>query len=78
MRLFEILDKLNQADSENGTSHLGVCNQVVSVDKNGDNGSVKIGIPGNTAQEIILNGDEKAILLLIIDRAEYEKIKAKQ
>lgn len=75
MRLFEILDKLNQNDADNGTANVGICNEVVSVDKKGHNGYVKIGIPGNVAQEIVLDPDKKALMLLIIDLAEYDKLK---
>jgi hypothetical protein len=75
MKLFEILQKLNDGDAANGTAHVGICNDIVSVDKKGNNGYVKIGIPGNVAQEIVLDPDKKALMLLIIDRKEYEAIK---
>jgi len=76
MRLFEILDKLNQADAEDGNSRVDVCNEVISIDKNGVNGYVKIGIPGNIAQDLIINDmKDKSIILLIIDLDEYNKIK---
>lgn len=75
MRLFEILDKLNQLDADNGTANVGICNEVVSVDKKGNNGYVKIGVPGNVAQELVLDSGKKALMLLIVDRAEFEKIK---
>ena len=77
MRLFEILDKLNVQDAENGTSHVGICPDVISVDKKGNNGEVKIGIPGNVAQELVLNDMKgKCLMLLIIDLDEYNKLKS--
>lgn len=76
MKLFEILQKLNDGDATNGTAHVGICNEIVSVDKQGINGYVKVGIPGDVAQEIVLDPDKKALVLLIIDRKEYEAIKS--
>lgn len=77
MKHFEILNKLNQLDAENGTSFIGICPDVIAVDKKGNNGEVKIGIPGHVAQELVLsNMKNKSLQLLIIDIAEYEAIKA--
>lgn len=77
MKHFEILNKLNQLDTENGTSFVGICHDVIAVDKKGHNGEVKIGIPGHVAQELVLsNMKNKSLQLLIIDIAEYEAIKA--
>lgn len=76
MRLFEILDKLNQMDEQNGTSLCGICNEVIAVNKNGNNGTVTIGVPGNVAQELVLDGKGKALMLVIVDLEEYNKLKA--
>jgi len=82
MRLFEILDKLNVLDTEsektdNRTQYISVCPDVISVDKKGNNGEVKVGIPGNLAQELVLNDMKgKCILLLVIDLEKYEEIKS--
>lgn len=76
MRLFEILDKMNIADGENKTTHVGVCGDVVSVNQKGHNGTVTMGVPGTVAQDIVLNEDKNYLLLLVIDKAEYEKIKS--
>jgi len=77
MRLFEILDKLSVMDTENGTANVGICNEVVSVDKKGNNGFVTIGIPGDVAQRMVLTEkmDNKALMLLIVDLAVYNKVK---
>lgn len=75
MRMFEILDKLNQQDTENKTAHLSLCPDVVAVNKNGSNGTVTMGVPGNVAQQLVLDGDKKALILLIIDREAFETIK---
>lgn len=72
MRMLEILDKMNQMDAENGTANIGVCNEVVSVNKRGDNGTVTIGVPGNIAQELALNQTNKRVILLIVDMDVYK------
>jgi hypothetical protein len=75
MKIFEILQKINDIDAEIGTSNVGICNEIVSVDKKGNNGYVKVGIPGDVAQEIVIDPDKKALMLLIIDRKEYDTLK---
>lgn len=76
MKHFEILNKLNELDTKNGTAFVGICPDVISVDKKGNNGEVKIGIPGNVAQELVLSNIEgKSLQLLIIDIKEYNSIK---
>jgi hypothetical protein len=75
MRLFEILDKMNVSDIEKGTSYLGVCNEVIAIDKIGHNGKVTIGIPGHVAEEIIVKDKDIRPILLLVDGKEYEKLK---
>ncbi|MFA6087428.1 hypothetical protein [Mucilaginibacter sp.] len=74
MRFFEKLDKLNQHDTEHGTAQIGICNQVVAVNKNGSNGTVTIGVPGEVAQELALQQNNKRVILLIIDKTEFDKL----
>jgi hypothetical protein len=74
MRIFEKLDTLNQRDDKEGTSFVGVCNQVTDVNKKGHNGYVTIGIPGEVAQEMILYPNSKRLMLCIVDGAEYDKL----
>lgn len=81
MRLFEILDKLNVKDTESEntdqkTQFVSICPDVISVDKKGNNGEVKVGIPGNLAQELVLSDMKgKCLMLLVIDLDEYNKVK---
>lgn len=77
MKHFEILNKLNELDAKNGTSFVGICPDVIAVDKKGNNGEVKIGIPGHVAQELVLSDmKHKSLQLLIIDIDEYNVVKA--
>lgn len=81
MRLFEILDQLNVLDTESEktdqkTQFVSICPDVISVDKKGNNGEVKIGIPGNLAQELVITDmQDKCLLLLVIDLPKYNEIK---
>lgn len=74
MRFFEKLDKLNQQDADKGTATVGICNEVVAVNKNGHNGTVTIGVPGEVAQELALGQSNKRVILLIIDKTEFDKL----
>ncbi|MDR3551268.1 MAG: hypothetical protein P4L31_07685 [Candidatus Babeliales bacterium] len=78
MRLFEALDKLNKLDEENGTANVGICNELVSVNKSGHNGTVTIGVPGEVAQQLALNQGNKRAILLIVDMDKYNEITNKQ
>lgn len=74
-RLFEILDAMNLADCEHGTSNLGVCSTLISADYVAKNGGtqVAIGAPGNIVHDI-QSGKTIAIMILV-DSVEYEKFK---
>lgn len=74
MRFFEKLDKLNQMDAENSTANVGICNELVGVNMNGHNGTVTIGVPGGVAQDLALQQSNKRVVLLIIDKDEYDKL----
>jgi hypothetical protein len=74
MRMFEILDQLNLIDTETGSANVGICNQVVEVKKNGNNGTITIGVPGEIAQELALGSSNKRVILLIVDMDAYNKI----
>lgn len=73
-RLFQVLDELNQLDEQTGSAFCGVCNEVVSVNKNGHNGTVTIGVPGEVAQALVLGQGDKRLMLCIVDGAAYDKI----
>lgn len=74
--MFEKLSDLNLLDTENGTSYLQVCGNrnVISCNKNGNHGEVKIGIPGNIPVEI-MQGKDLRFMLLIIDGEKYDSLK---
>lgn len=75
-RLFQVLDELNQIDEQSGSALCGVCSEVVSVNKNGHNGTITIGVPGEIAQEIALGKSNKRLILCIVDGDAYDKIKS--
>ncbi len=74
-RLFQVLDELNQLDEQTGSAFCGVCNEVVAVNKNGHNGTVTIGVPGEIAQVLALGQGDKRVMLVIVDGPAYDKIK---
>lgn len=73
--LFQKLDELNKLDSEVGSKYVQVCGQsnVISVDKKGDHGEVKIGVPANIPVEIF-QGKDLRMLLVIIDGEMFDKL----
>jgi hypothetical protein len=78
-RLFQILDEMNVADTENKTALLGVCSHFVGAQKAKGGGHVTMGVPEKSVIDFVLHNDEKTIpLLLLINRAEYERIKTEQ
>lgn len=74
MRMFEILDQLNQIDAETGSTNVGICNQVVEVKKYTSHGTVTIGVPPEVAQELALGSSNKRVILCIVDMDAYNKI----
>lgn len=74
MRLFEILDKLNVMDAENGTVNVGVLPDVIEVNQYTRNGNIKIGLPLDVAQKLTMYPGRYKALLLVIDMDEYNKI----
>lgn len=75
--IFEIFDELNVADCINNTKNLQVANSLVSAKKVKGGGHVTMGVPLDLLYDIVLNQDKKIILLLVVDRKEYEKLKSK-
>lgn len=74
MRLFEILDKLNQLDAADGKARVGVLPDVIEVNSYKNHGDIKIGLPIDVAQKLTLQkGNHKAILL-VIDMDEYNAV----
>jgi hypothetical protein len=74
-RMFEILDEMNVLDGSNGTSLVQVCGQqnIISVDKKGDYGEVKVGVPASIPLEVMVGKDIR-FLLLVIDGKKYDEL----
>lgn len=72
-RMFQVLDEMNAADAENNTAHVAICNHLVSARTVKGGGHVTMGVP---AEYILrLATDKNCIaLLLVVDKAEYEKM----
>lgn len=75
MRVFEILDKMNISDTEKATATLGVCKEVISVNRKGHNGEITIGVPGVVIDDVVIHNKDVRFILLIVDGKEYDKIK---
>lgn len=72
-RLFQILDEMNMNDEKNGTATCGFCYSFVSANKVKAGGHVTMGVPENVVMDLIFNKG-KIPILLILDKAEYDKI----
>ncbi len=74
--MFQKFDEMNRLDTENGTKFLQVCppQNVISVDKKGNHGEIKVGVPADVPVDI-LTGKDLRILLLIVDGEKYDSIK---
>lgn len=73
--MFQKLDALNKLDIEFGSKYLQVCggSNVISCDKKGNHGEVKIGIPAEVPIQV-LQGKDIRFVLLIVDGERYDKI----
>ena len=78
-RLFQVLDEMNQLDSDNGTILLQICGQsnVIAVNKKGKHGVVEIGVPENIPVEIMA-GKDLRLMLCIIDGEKYDELNKPQ
>ncbi len=74
-RLFQKLDDLNVLDTETGSAYVQVCggSNVISVDKKGNHGEIKIGVSPNIPIEV-MQGKDLRFLLLIIDGERFDKL----
>lgn len=77
MRLFEILDVLNQKDDKDKTATAGCCFEMVACDVKGHNGYVKMGVPSDVAMNIINDNKRYRPVLVIIDMDAYNKVNTK-
>jgi hypothetical protein len=73
-RLFQILDEMNVADGENKTDNVAISNSVVSANKAKGGAHVVMGMPEKYLYDLMQDG-KKIALLLVIDKAEYDKAK---
>lgn len=71
-RLFEILDEMNVADTENKTANLQVGNSVIAADKVTGGTKVSMAAPAEAIFQI-MNGEVIPILLLV-NKAEYNRL----
>lgn len=74
-RLFQVLDEMNQHDTENKTALIGLCNQLISGDKVKGGAKISMGAPEGALHDI-MSGKTIPILLLI-NKEEYFKRKEK-
>ena len=74
--MFQKFDEMNKLDIENGSKFIQVCppQNVISVDKKGNHGEIKIGVPPEVPVDI-LAGKDLRIVLLIVDGKKYDSIK---
>lgn len=74
-RLFQVLDKMNVLDIESGSGYVGVCGKqnVLSVDKHGEKGIVKMGVPPEVPLRI-MKGEDLRLVLLIVDGKKYDEL----
>lgn len=77
MRFFEVLDQLNQQDTESKTTNpaVGLCPDVIAVNMYSKHGDIKIGLPIDVAQKLTLHSDRYRPILMVIDMEEYDKLK---
>lgn len=69
--MFDVFKKMNEYDTENGASTLGVCNELVSANKVKNGGHVTIGVPESVVMDLMFDG--KIVVLLVIDKEAYDK-----
>ena len=75
-RLFEILDEMNVADSEDNGARVAICPDMVSCDSGHKSGGrVTMGIPHSLSIEA-LHG-KRIFVLLAIDMEEYKRLGGK-
>ena len=72
-RLFQILDEMNLEDTEKGTRLVSISNTLISADKVKAGTKVAMGCDNQVLSDIM--SDKCALLLIVIDRKEYEKRK---
>lgn len=82
-RVFQILDEMNVADGENNTEHVAISNSLIGADKVKQGGKITMGVDDKRFNQILhqmMGGvdNKKIVLLLVVDRKEYEIIENSQ
>lgn len=72
-RMFQILDEMNLDDEKNKTGNVAICNAFVSANKVKAGGHVTMGVPESVLMDLVFNKGNKIPILIIIDKAEYDK-----
>lgn len=79
MTMFQKLDELNRLDTEQGGRRVILCPDIIDVNSGKTNGTVKVGVPKEVAQELmngmVFGGGSKKAVLMIIDMDEFNKLK---
>lgn len=70
-RFFEVMDDINQYDTENGTQLLSVCPDFVEANKAKAGAKITMGAPEEMLYDLI--NDKRIPVLLLIDKEEYKK-----
>ena len=70
--MFQVFDEMNANDEAKGTSTLGICNTMVEGKKVKQGGLITMGVPEEVLVDIFTG--KKQPLLIILDKAEYEKL----
>lgn len=73
--IFQKMHILNQMDEKNKTAHCSVFNELVSANMVKAGGHVTMGVDRGTFMEITLNPEKRAVLLIAIDREQFDSIK---
>lgn len=77
-RIFQILDEMNVSDEKNKSETVAVSKYLLAADKIKQGGKITMGVDttrfNQIANQMFSGSQDKIVLLLVIDRAEYEKI----
>ncbi|GAB3013596.1 hypothetical protein GCM10027051_16080 [Niabella terrae] len=79
MRLFEILDKMNIADSENRTRTVAISTNVTEAKKVKQGGLVTVGVDAQSFSDLVgaaVGDTDYQAVLLVINMVEYNKVAA--
>lgn len=72
-RVFQLLDEINQADTENNTANLGLCNSFTGCRSIKGGGEISMGVPMDAMLKVMSN--KMVPMLILVESKEFEKIK---